>query len=71
MIPSFLCGGSGMILMPSTECEQNPRFDRETGNLVKTDLVGAVLTCNHGFRFLDKKEVHITPTLCGMIILNL
>jgi len=32
-------------------------FDRETGNLLKTDLMGTVLTCIHGFRFIDKQEV--------------
>jgi len=32
-------------------------FDRETGNLLKTDLMGTVLTCTHGFRFLEKEEV--------------
>jgi len=32
-------------------------FDRETGNLLKTDLMGKVLTCHHGFRTLEKHEV--------------
>ena len=32
------------------------RFDRETGNLLKTDLMGKVLTCHHGFRTLEKHE---------------
>jgi len=32
-------------------------FDRETGNLLKTDMVGTVLSCIHGFRHLDKQEV--------------
>ena len=48
------------------------RFDRETGNLLKTDLMGRVLTCTRGFRFLEKQEVyhHCVNHNCHEVIIS-